>query len=130
MRIKRVVMVMACVLAVGIAGADPADAKPKNKNCHKLCKTELKACKDECSGLRGREKRDCRKACRAEIFDACEANSDPDTCLGATTSTTAAPPTTAPVPTTTTSTSSTTTTTQPYGSASRAFLDPVASLLQ
>ena len=131
MRIKRVVTVVACVLAFSIAGADPANAKPKGKNCHKLCKSEIKGCKDECSGLKGREKRDCRKACRADILDACAANSDPETCLGTTpTTTTAAPTTTSPVPTTTTSTSSTTTTTQPYGSASRAFLDPVASLLQ
>src|SRR5690242_19391655 len=117
-------MVMACVLAVGIAGADPADAKPKRKNCHKLCKTELKACKDECSGLSGREKSLCRRACRTSILHECESNSDPNTCLGATTTTTEAPTTTTiVVPTTTTSTSSTTTTTQPYGSASRAFLD-------
>jgi hypothetical protein len=122
-------MVVACVLAVGIAGADPADAKPKGKNCKKLCKTEIKGCKDECSGLKGREKRDCRKACRADILDACEANPDTNTCLGTASTTTAAPPTTVPTTTTSTSTSSTTTT-QPYGSASRAFLDPVASLLQ
>jgi hypothetical protein len=128
-RIERVMMVMACVLAVGIAGADVADAKPKAKNCRKLCKSEIKACRDECTGLKGREHRDCRKACRAEILTACDANPDPSTCLGSTTtSTTAAPPTT--IPTATTSTTSSSTTTLPYGSASRAFLESVASLLQ
>jgi hypothetical protein len=119
-------MVVACVLAVRIAGADVADAKPKDKNCNKLCKSEIKDCRNECSGLRGRERRDCRKTCKADILAACDANPDPETCLGTTTtSTTAAPPTTVPGTTT-----SSTTTTLPYGSASRAFLDSVASLLQ
>ena len=128
MRIKRVMMVVACVLAVGIAGADVADAKPKGKNCRKLCKSEIKGCRDECIGLSGRDRRDCRKACKADILAACDANPDPETCLGTTTtSTTAAPPTTVPGTSTTTSS---TTTTVPYGSASRAFMDSVASLLQ
>ena len=115
MRIKRVMMVVACVLAVGIAGADVADAKSKGKNCKKLCKSEIRDCRDECSGLSGRERRDCRKECKADILAACEANPDPNTCLGTTTTTT---------------TAAQTTTTLPYGSASRAFLDSIASLLQ
>jgi hypothetical protein len=129
-RMKRVMMVMACALAVGIAGTDVADAKPKGKNCKKLCKSEIKGCRDQCIGFKGRERRDCRKSCKADILAQCEANPDENTCVGATTTTTThASTTTVPV-TTTTSSSSTTTTTQPYGSASRAFLDPVASLLQ
>jgi hypothetical protein len=126
-RMRRVVMAMACVLAVGLASADVVDAKPKGKNCKKLCKSEIKGCRDECTDLTGRDRRDCRKACKSDILAACAANPDPDSCLSATTTTTtAAPPTTM-----TTSTSpSTTSTTVPYGSASRAFLDPVASLLQ
>jgi hypothetical protein len=122
-------MVVACVLAVGIAGADIADAKPKGKNCKKLCKSEIKGCRDECIGFSGRERRDCRKECKADILAACAANPDPNTCLGTTTTTTsstAAPTTSSPVPTTTSSS----TTTLPYGSASRAFLDPITSLLQ
>jgi hypothetical protein len=114
---------MACVLAVGLASADVVDAKPRGKNCKKLCKSEIKGCRDECSGLEGRDRHNCRKACKSEILAACAANPDPDSCLSVTT-TTAAPPTTS------TSSSSTTTTTVPYGSASRAFLDPVTSLLQ
>ena len=126
MRIKRVMMVVACVLAVGIAGADVADAKPKGKNCKKLCKSEIKDCRDECSGLSGRERHDCRKECKADILAACAANPDPNTCLGTTTTTTSS----TAAPTTSTPGSTSTTTTLPYGSASRAFLDPSASLLQ
>jgi hypothetical protein len=123
-RLRRVMMAMACVLAVGLASADVVDAKPKGKNCKKLCKSEIKDCRNECTGLSGRDRRDCRKACKADILAACENNPDPNTCLGTTTtSTTAAPPTTVPG-------TSTTTTTLPYGSASRAFVDSVASLLQ
>ena len=129
MRMRRVVMAMTCVFAVGLASADVVDAKPKGKNCKKLCKSEIKGCRDECSGLTGRDRRDCRKACKSEILAACAANPDPNSCLSATTTTTAAPPTTVPA-TTSTSTSSTTTTTTPYGSASRAFLDSITSLLQ
>ena len=123
MRMRRVVMAMACVLAVGLASADVVDAKPKGKNCKKLCKSEIKGCRDECTGLKGRDRHDCRKECKSDILAACAANPDPDSCLSATT-TTAAPPTTVVSPTTSTST-----TTLP-GSASRAFLDPIASLLQ
>ncbi len=129
MRMRRVVMTMACVLAVGLASADVVDAKPKGKNCKKLCKSEIKGCRDECSGLTGRDRRDCRKECKSEILAACQANPDPESCLS-TTTTTAAPPTTMVPPTTVTTTSSTTTTTAPYGSASREFLDPISSLLQ
>jgi hypothetical protein len=108
-------MVVACVLAVGLASADVVDAKPKEKNCKKLCRTEIKGCRDQCSDLTGRDRRDCRKECKSAILAACAANPDPNSCLSATTTTT---------------TSSSTTTTVPYGSASRAFLDPISSLLQ
>ncbi len=120
MPMKRVMLAIACVLAIGLANPNLVDAKPKRKNCNKLCKTEIKGCKDECTGLRGRAKRDCRKECKSGIVAACEANSDSSTCLPPTTTSTS----------TSTSTSSTTTTTTPYGSASRAFLDPVVSLLE
>jgi hypothetical protein len=114
---KRVMLAMACVLAIGLATPDLAGARHKGKNCHKLCKTELKGCKDECTGLKGRAKRDCRKECKSGILATCEASSDSSTCLPSTT-------------TTTSTSTSTTSTTSPYGSASRAFLDPVVSLLE
>lgn len=114
---KRIMLVIACVLAVGLATPDLAHAKPKGKNCHKLCKTEVKGCKAECTGLKGRARRDCRKQCKSGIIASCEANSDPTTCLPSTTTTTA-------------TTSSTTTTTAPYGSPSRAFPDRIPSLLE
>jgi hypothetical protein len=112
---KPVMLAIACVLAVGLATPDLASARHK-KNCHKLCRTEIKGCKDQCTGLRGRARRSCRKLCRGGILTACGVNSDQSTCL----------------PSTTTSTSTTTssTTTTLYGSPSRAFFDPVVSLLQ
>jgi hypothetical protein len=109
---KGIMLAMACVLAAGLATPHFVDAKHKGKNCHKLCKTEIKGCKDKCTGLKGRPKRLCRRLCKSGIRSACEANSDPSSCL---------PPTT--------TTTSTTTTTTLYGSPSRAFLAPVSSLI-
>jgi hypothetical protein len=111
MGLLRVFMILLCALTLTIGLADAA----KKKKCNKLCKSDIKACRTDCSDLKGKAKRKCKKACKKDSLAACFANPDPKDCV---------PPTT-----TTTTTFTTTTTLPPYGSASRAFLDRVPSLL-
>jgi len=100
----RVFLILLCALTLTIGLADA-----KKKKCNKLCKQDIKVCRTDCSDLKGKAKKKCKAHCKRDSLKACVANPDPNDCV---------PPTT-----------TTTTTLPPYGSASRAFLDRVPSLL-
>jgi hypothetical protein len=115
MGLMRLFVILLCALTLTIGSADA-----KKKKCNKLCKNDIKACRTDCGELKGKAKRKCKAACKKDSLKACAANPDPNDCV---------PPTTTTTTSTNVPSSTTSTTLPPYGSASRAFLDRVSSLL-
>ena len=102
-----------------------ADASPPSKAaCTVACQADIAAC--AVGGRAARCRRQIVRRCRRRGFSACAAVT---TTTSTTTTTTHSTTTSTTHATTTTTTSSTTTTTH-YGSPSRAFLEPMASLLE
>jgi len=69
------------------------DAHAAAKNCKVLCKTELASCvtqakaQNDCSGLKGKAKRDCRhaerlqvKTCKQGVVSQCHGSTSKTTC--------------------------------------------------
>lgn len=71
----------AVMLSVGLmVSVAPAKGGPK---CGKLCRTEISACKAECTGTK-KEKGKCKRACRKELLDTCKLQPTPrSSCLPA-----------------------------------------------
>ena len=67
---RKVFGVFAMLVFAGFMGAATADAK----SCKALCHTQIKSCfSTDCTGLKGHEKRDCKKTCRTHFLGECTA---------------------------------------------------------
>src|SRR5262245_49307895 len=85
-------LLSAMALLLSVTSASNANAAAK-KNCRALCKTELAACvtqakaQNNCTGLKGKAKRDCHRAeraqvksCKSGVMSGCRASSSTTTC--------------------------------------------------
>ena len=85
-------LLSAMALLLSVTCASNANAAAK-KNCRVLCKTELAACvtqakaQNDCTGLKGKAKRDCHRAeraqaksCKQGVMTGCRASSATTTC--------------------------------------------------
>ncbi|MCW5892913.1 MAG: hypothetical protein KIT14_20560 [bacterium] len=71
----------AVMLSLGLM-VSPAPAKGGPK-CPKLCRSEISACKAECTGTK-KEKGKCKRACKKELVNICKAQPAPrSSCLPA-----------------------------------------------
>jgi hypothetical protein len=85
-------LLSAMALLLSVTSASNAHAAAK-KNCRVLCKSELAACvtqakaQNNCTGLTGKDKRDCHRAeraqvksCKQGVMTGCRASSSTTTC--------------------------------------------------
>ena len=68
---RKVFGVFAVLALAGFIGAATANAK----SCKALCHTQIQSCfKTDCVGLKGKAKRDCKKACKSHFLVPCAAS--------------------------------------------------------
>jgi hypothetical protein len=66
---RKVFGVFAALALVGFMGAASVEAK----SCKALCHTQIQSCfQTDCNSLKGKEKRDCKKACKTHFLVPCK----------------------------------------------------------
>jgi hypothetical protein len=61
--------VFAVLVLAGVMGAATVDAK----SCKALCHTQIQSCYSaQCTGLKGHDKRDCKKTCKSHFLVPCK----------------------------------------------------------